>query len=96
MSPKSLRLGKVISILLGLKKLVSCLFAFSAPVLPAPFSSLSKAIVIFCAIIFISNLTDTLSGYILDSVLCVNDENLNTYKPLYFLEALNQINASRR
>ena len=46
------------------------------------------------AIIFNSNLTDTLSGYNLDSVLCVNNENLNTYKPLYFLEALNQINAS--
>ena len=46
------------------------------------------------AIIFNSNLTDTLSGYNLDSVLCVNDENLNTYKPLYFLEALNQINTS--
>ena len=45
-------------------------------------------------ITFDPNLSDTLSTYNLNSLICVNHENLKTYKPLYFLEALNQINAN--
>ena len=44
------------------------------------------------AIIFNSELAGVLSKYNLDSVICINDENLSQYNPLYYLEALNQIN----
>jgi len=46
------------------------------------------------AIIFNPNLNDTLSAYNLDSIISIDNENLKTYKPLYFLEALKQIDDS--
>ena len=46
------------------------------------------------AIIFNPNLNDTLLAYNLDSIISIDNENLKTYKPLYFLEALKQIDDS--
>ena len=43
-------------------------------------------------IILNPNLNDILSGYNADSIISIDDENLKTYRPLYFLEALKQIN----